>query len=32
MEQIGPRLRSWATILDPATRQQAVATVTHEVV
>ncbi len=26
MEQIGPRLRSWATILDPATRQQAVAT------
>jgi tRNA-splicing ligase RtcB (3'-phosphate/5'-hydroxy nucleic acid ligase) len=26
MEQIGPRLRSWATILDPATRQQAVTT------
>ena len=26
MEQIGPRLRSWATILDPATREQAVTT------
>ena len=26
MEQIGRRLRSWATILDPATRQQAVTT------
>ena len=26
MEQIGPRLRSWASILDPATREQAVAT------
>ena len=26
MEQIGPRLRSWATILDPAAREQAVTT------
>ena len=26
MEQIGRRLRSWATILDPATREQAVTT------
>jgi tRNA-splicing ligase RtcB (3'-phosphate/5'-hydroxy nucleic acid ligase) len=26
MEQIGPRLRSWASILDPATREQALTT------
>jgi len=26
MEQIGPRLKSWATILDPVSRQQAVTT------
>ena len=26
MEQIGPRLRSWASILDPAAREQALAT------